>query len=402
MKGKWEIFQAKNGEDTLKLNGVSIYSFYNPVRGVQQWINKEIDLHANRYLLIGLGLGYHLAELSKLVSNKPIVVYFFDQQELEIFKKRNNGDWWRKSNIQIVSKLDLINLNEAQVLLPNVWLKAIGENHPLFYILEVIKINQVSYEMYGTKMLENFNENLKLNDSTFSIKENNRTACLVAAGPSLDETIDWLKEIENSVDIYVVGAALKSLVAYGISPDATVISDASNEIIKQFNGVNYCGNLYYLSTANNECVRLHSGKKYILFQQGYKLAEDESKRRNLPLIETGGSVATTTFSLLEKMGYQTIILFGQDLGFLSDSTHSQNSTSNRNVADLQFVREIVANDGSKIKSTAMFQTFLYWYNLKMEQTSVKVFNTARQGAKINNVKYINKQQLKEIIGGDDG
>jgi len=397
MKFQWIVNQAKNGEDTLKLNGVSIYSSYNPMKGVKQWINKEIDLQAKGYLLIGLGLGYHLAELSKLVPNKSIIVYIFDRQELEIFAKENKGDWWKKSNIQIVSKLDSFNLNEIQILLPNVWLKAIGENHPLFHILEVIKINQISYKMYETKMLENFNENLKLNNPTFSSKEKNGTACLVAAGPSLDETVDWLKEIENFVDIYVVGAALKKLVEYGINPDATVISDASDEIIKQFKDVNYNGTLYYLSTANNKCVQLHPGEKYILFQQGYKFAEDESKRRNLPTIETGGSVATTTFSLLEQMGYQTIILFGQDLGFLNTGTHSQNSTSNKSVSDLQFVREIEANDGSKIKSTSMLQTFLYWYNSKMEQTSVKVFNTAKQGAKIKNVDYVDKCRLKEII-----
>ena len=400
MKYHWEVIKAKNGAESLKLNGISIYSSYNPINGVQRWINTEIDFNSKSYLLIGLGLGYHLIELSKIVIDKQIVVYFFDQQELELFKERNRGDWWKQSNIQIVNRLDAIDLNETQVLLANVWLKAIGENHPLFQTLEVIKINQTSFKMYATKMLENFYENIKFNDSSLTVRKTNSVACLVAAGPSLDETIYWLKENEKLVDIFTVGAALKSLVIHEITPNAAVISDASDEIIKQFEGVNYSGDLYYLSTANNHCVKLHAGPRYILFQQGYKLAEEESEKRNLPLIETGGSVATATFSLLEKMGYKTIVLFGQDLGFLDNGTHARNSTSNKIISDSRFIRKIEANDGSEINSTAMLQTFLYWYNLKMEHTTVEVFNTAKKGAKINKVKYIDKQHFKEIISGD--
>lgn len=400
MKYHWEVIEAKNGVQSLKLNGISIYSSYNPLNGVQRWIKTEVDFNAKSYLLIGLGLGYHLLELSKIVPNQQIVVYFFDQQELELFKEKNRGEWWKQSNIQIVNRLDAIDLNEAQVLLANVWLKAIGENHPLFQTLEVIKINQTSFKIYETKMLENFNKNLEFNDSTFTFKTTNKVACLVAAGPSLDETIFWLKEHGALVDIIAVGAALKSLVAYNITPKAIVISDASDEITKQFEGISFSGDLYYLSTANNECIKLHAGPRYILFQQGYKLAEEESKKRNFPLIETGGSVATATFSLLEKMGYETIVLFGQDLGFLNNSTHAKNATFNKTISDLGFIRKIEANDGSQINSTAMFQTFLYWYNLKIEQTHVKVFNTAKKGAKINEVEYIDKHQFLEIISGD--
>lgn len=400
MKYHWEVTKAKNGVESLKLNGILIYSSYNPISGVQQWINKEIDFNAKSYLLIGLGLGYHLYELSKLVIDKPIIVFFFDSQELEIFKRTNKEEWWKQSNIQIVNKLDVIDLSEAQVLLSNAWLKAIGEKHPLFQSLEVIKINQTSFKMYEKKMLENFTENIKFKDASFTIQETNKVACLVAAGPSLDETIYWLKENEKLVDIFAVGAALKSLVALEIIPKAIVLSDANDILIKQFEGLNYSGDLFYLSTANTQCVKSHKGAKYILFQQGYKLAEKEAKKRNVPLIDTGGSVATTTFSLLENIGYKKVVLFGQDLGFTSDWTHAINSTSNKSVENLKFIRKIEANNGSEINTTAMFQTFLYWYNLKMEQTTVKVFNTAKIGAKINKVKYIDKKQFKDIISED--
>lgn len=400
---EWQVSNAKDGNDTLKLNGFSIYSNYHPKEGAKSWVRAELDENASGYLLIGLGLGYHLRELLNLSCGKPIIVYYFEQDELHLFKNKNKNknenenEWWKKKNIHILNDLSNVHLSDKQLLLPSPWLKAIGEEHPLFKLLEVIKINQLSYKVNASKMWNNFIINLKLNDSTFIREIQDKAACLVAAGPSLNDTIEWLKTHQKEVDIYVVGAALKMLLANGVQPKATVLSDANDVAMNQFTDIHFSGELYYLSTANSKSVLLHKGKRTILYQQGYKLAEQEAKKRNAPLIETGGSVGTTTFSLLEQLGYNRIVLFGQDFGFVGDNTHATLSTSGRDASTDLFLRKIKANDGSEINTTAMFQVFLYWYNEKMKQTKVKVFNTAVKGAKINKVPLIDEAEFTKII-----
>lgn len=395
---QWCVEQAKNGEITLKLNEVFIYSKYRPKEDAERWVNAEIDINAKSYLLIGLGLGYHLNALLSQSKNKPVTVYFFEKHEYEIFLSHNKKDWWKKKNVNIVYDLSTTELHDnVQILLPNVWIRGIGEEHPLFSTLEVIKINQRSYKKYAGKMEVNFSCNILLKDETIKKQQQAKVACLVAAGPSLNNTVSWLKDYQNDVDIYVVGAALKVLIANNIIPKATILSDPNDETQCQFQGTNFQGEFYYLCTASYKSVASHTGKRYILYQQGYKLAEQEAESRGAPLVETGGSVGTTTFSLLEQLGYKNVVLFGQDLGFAGEKTHATLSPSGREASNDIFLRKIEANDGSFIHTTPMFQTFLYWYNQKMEYLEIEVFNTAIKGAKIKNVPLISKDRFKELI-----
>lgn len=398
----WKVFDAKNGEKTLQLNSIQIYSKYRPIESASDFILSEYDKAADSYLLIGLGLGYHLKTLINLGSSKKIIVYYFSIDELELFKRYNcYNNWWKKDNVFLVNNMKDIDLEgNIQVLLPNAWLKAIGQDHPLFTNLEVIKRNQISFKKNSSLLLENFLLNSTLNDLSIKNEKQSKIACLVAAGPSLNKTIHWLRNIESTVDIYAVGAALKTLLKYDINPNAVIHSDPSDLTLRQFQDIEYNGILYYLSTANHYSIINHKGPRYILYQQGYDLAEREARVKNCPLVETGSSVGTTTFSLLEQLGYKKIILFGQDLGFYGENTHVNFSTSNRKVMNNYFLREEIANDGSIIQTNAMFQSFKFWYDLKMTNTNVKVYNTAKKGAKIKNVPLINEQQFYELLNGD--
>lgn len=397
---KWEVTVSKNGENTLRLNGIQIYSQYRPVDGATKFIQSEYDCNAGSYLLIGLGLGHHLKALVDCVNQKEIIVYYFSESELQLFKKNNLTNWWKKKNVHLVNNINSSALNnDLQIILPNVWLKAIGQEHPLFSILEVIKIQQISYKRNRDLLRENFNKNIMLGDFTIQTKKQTKIACLVAAGPSLNETVYWLKKFQNDIDIFVVSAALKTLLAHDVYPKAVVLSDANEITVQHFEKTGFTGQLYYLSTANHQSVCCHKGPRVILYQKGYELAEQQAI--NVPLIETGGSVGTVTFSLLERLGYEKIILFGQDLGFYGQHTHANLSTSNRVVTNEFSVREEQANDGSTIYTRPMFQVFKHWYDQKMAKTKVKVFNTATKGAMIKNVPLIDEQQFQYLINGDN-
>lgn len=394
----WSLSKAKNDESTLQLNGVAIYSKYRPVEDARRWIDAEYDAKSIEYFMIGLGLGYHLKALVEITQEKSITVYYFEERELEIFLSQNSSEtWWQQDHIQIVHDLKNATIHgDMQILLPNVWLQAIGIDHPLFNILDIIKNNQISYKNNAQLMAINFNENIKLSDDYQYPKPISKVGCLVAAGPSLDETIHWLKEHQNNVDIYVVGAVLKKLLKQGIEPTAVIITDSNDVIAKQLFNSNYKGDLYYLSTANHHTVKEYVGKRFILFQQGYRFAEEIAREKQFPLIETGGSVGTTTFSLLELLGYKIIILFGQDLGFVGDKSHASMATSTE-LVNIKNMRTVLANDGSKINITSNLYAFLHWYNEKMKNMNVKVFNTAKMGAKINQVPLINQEEFFDIV-----
>lgn len=387
----WEIVTARNHEKSLKLNGVSIYSNYQPRGDAWRWVESEFDETAEKYLLIGLGLGYHTEKLSELARDKSVYVYYFEEFEMQNVQIKS-------LTAKFVSTLENIDLSEnIQILIPNVWLKALGENHPLLPYLEDIKINQMTYKKSSDIMKTNFIENMKLKDFAPYPSFKNKIACLVSSGPSLDETIHWIKEVKESMDIFVVGSALKMVQAHYIMPSAVIITDPKPTIKSQLENSNYNGPLFYLSTANHETVCLHRGQRYILFQNGYEEAEKNAVKLNFPSIDTGGSVATTAFSLIELLGYSTLILFGQDLGFKEGKTHASNSTSGRFVITNEKHKTIESNCGELIKTTSNLSTYLRWFNKKVTHTKMKVYNTALNGAKIDNAQYINQQQFQYLI-----
>lgn len=395
---KFEVELAKDGNPTLKINDKYIYSKYAPVKEAINYILKEFDENAAGYILVGLGLGYHLQQLSSM-TQKEIILLPLDEQEYDVYLKHTE-----KNLLDQVEKFTPNQeVEDYQIFIPNAFLKAVGDQHPLYDFLHDIKIRQRSFKTFSGLLEANFKSNVALNDETHIHLMNiykGRKACLISSGPSLDDMIQYVvKAKESGYYILAVGSALKVLLAKNITPDAVIISDGKDNIQRQLANVNYNGVLYYLSTANHGAVLLHQSERIMLLQQGYHLAEqmciDKQK-----LLETGGSVATTAFSLLEYMGFEHVILFGQDLGFAGELTHSSQSTSVKKSLNKQY-RKILSNNNEYINTQPNLYSYLRWFEQKFSQTNVKVFNTALYGAKIKGVTFVNEIELQKILTSEN-
>ena len=401
---KFEILKAKNGEDTVKVNNLLLYSKYRPVEDARRFIDKEFIQEAKGYLLVGLGLGYHLKALQDLVEpHKEIIVLVLDQKELNCYKGSEfEMELSHKKNIQLFVNISDLALNtDYQVIIPHVWLPIIGQDHPLYSFLMDIKMKQMSYKRFAPLMEENFKINIQLDDFKLkTIKESlkdKKIAALVSSGPSLNETKNWLKKVNEDVFILSVGSALKPLLDAGITPNAAIISDPQPLIMKQFSEIEFKGDLFYLCTADNNTVNNHKYNRCVLLQNGYSLAEKLATELKYPTLDTGGSVATLAFSLLEYLEFKRLVLFGQDLGFSSNESHVIGSTSGRTVSDIEKLLTVECNAGKEINTTNTLYSYLKWFNSVVQDTRVEVYNTALYGAKIEGTQLINEKQFCELI-----
>lgn len=401
---KLEKLVAKDGRPTLKADGIFIYSKYKPIEDAMFFIKKEIHENVEGYLLVGLGLGYHLYALSNLVSSKKkIIVLCLCKEEIKLFTDSIFYEKLKKySNIKIVTDIASLEIElDYQVIIPNAWMQVMDQAHPLYPFLMDIKIKQMSYKRFAPLMNENFKHNTQLSD--FNLPEyanqikHKRIACLVSSGPSLNETKEWLKPINEEVFILCVGSALKPLLSRGIIPNAVIITDSQSEIADQLNNCPYEGQIFYLCTADYNTVHNYKYNRCILLQNGYRPAEELADQMDYPKLDTGGSVATSAFSLLEYFKFDTVILFGQDLGFAGKQTHALNSTSGREIQKLEKLIKVDSNNGKSIFSTLNLHSYLKWFEIKTSSSKVKVYNTALQGAKIGSVPFINEMQFLEII-----
>lgn len=398
----FDVKLAKNGEYTLSVNKINLYSRYNPRKDAEKFITQAYNKSADGYVLIGLGLGYHLEQLVKLNKKKKIIVVPIDKQEIEVFNQFSSiKKIIISDNVELISESNLKGLFlNFQMIIPFAVMKAIGYDHHLYPFLENIKIRQMSNNTFGTLMKENFKYNIDNNDSSINFLHDQyigKLAFLISAGPSLVSSVNILGKIQEKAFVLCVGSALNVLLENNIVPDAVIITDPSPLVIKQISEVDYDGVLFYLATAHHEMTLTHAGERFIIFQEGYSLSEDFAKTHDIPLLETGGSVATTAFSLLEYMGFEKICLFGQDLGFFGTNTHAMNSTSNIKIRETTNFRKVIANNGEYINTRADLNSFKRWFEKKTSKTSIKLYNTALRGARIEGIPYITDNELLHIL-----
>ncbi|MET4560689.1 hypothetical protein ABIA69_001833 [Lysinibacillus parviboronicapiens] len=399
----WLVEHAKDGSYTLQLNGIYLYSRYRPKQDVEKFIVKELKTQSKQFILFGLGLGYHVESLLNSSPTSTIYVVLADKKELELCKAYGAAHILNDKRINIINNnvyLKTISLVETHLIIPLQWIKAIGTNHPLFVSLENIKIRQMSFENVSGIMHENFHANLT--NSHFFLQKfegitQTEKAVLVSAGPSLNQSAQSLKKINGFCFVLAVGSALKTLLKEGIVPDAVIITDPTDLVQEQLEHTEYKGLLFYMATANHGMTKIHKGKKAILFQDGYPSSEEFAATNAVPLLETGGSVATTGLSLLEFMGFKTVYLFGQDLGFKSNKTHANLSTSSSTFeTDIKF-QTVLSNSGDYINTYSNFNIFRRWFEQKAANSSMQIFNTAWDGAKIEGIPYLCVDELERQL-----
>lgn len=230
---------------------------------------------------------------------------------------------------------------------------------------------------------------------------NKDAAILVAAGPSLNKNIQMLKKAKNRLFILAVDTAVKPLIKAGIKPDAFITIDAkkSPDLIK----IDGAETIPVIAppTAGYKIMERQKAKK-IFYYDGYFLPYSIYfiNDKVLPDVSTGGSVACSGFSLLHKLGYETIILVGQDLAFTDNKSHADGTFEEKMpVMDTEGMEMVKGNYVDKIPTRMNLRIFLNWFqeyihDIKEANPNIRVVNATAGGAYIEGTEI---RALDDII-----
>src|SRR3990170_2989599 len=71
-----EIVPSKAGPPSLKAGGIALHSLYDPLREAREWVEHHGDdiESASGIVVLGFGLGYHVAELLR-GTEKAVTVF---------------------------------------------------------------------------------------------------------------------------------------------------------------------------------------------------------------------------------------------------------------------------------------------------------------------------------------
>lgn len=431
---KWELVLAKNGMPTIRvINGertVYLHSRYDPEKEAKRWVEHQISVYKERperFLVIGMGAGYHIKALHRRFPDVVIDVWDFN---------REFGEWitttgllaWLGSEQSCITYRYTDSLKEFQPYLSEV----VERRHIHFLIhspsLELIPsslshwkqileeqlLQRRAFFLQGEKLDENFRKNLSLRDpgiSSWLGKYRDVPMILASAGPSLNKQIEILKDmIERKGKSFVlgcVGTALVPLLKRGVSPDFVMISDANISIMEQFRGVDTSERpLFYLSTANHETVKHYRGPRYIVWQEGYGPAEKEAQVRGESVVETGGSVATCLLDLMVKMGGNPIALIGQDLAYTDGWSHAADAHAQKRVNTGSVLYEVddfyrkgkVKTSLNLLSYLRWFERYVYTYEKNVGGAINRFWNCTEGGAHIKGWKHAKLADFINEIG----
>jgi hypothetical protein len=404
---KYEVVETRT-EPTVKViigtDSYYLHSKYNPIREAYKWVSgiEAKKKNQSKLVIVGMGAGHHIRALLKEVDASKIVVFDFND---------NYTNWVLKSGLINDLKLDqrvtYYSINNKKGL--EEFVSALNENVIIYqpslklFSSEYKKIkDQLENYLIQERTIvdqrdlfhENYKLNIKLKDPgiTKYRKPEKTTMILVSAGPSLTKQLPLLKKASLS-ERYIIGAvgtAFKPLMNNRIVPNFVMISDPKEAIVDQFHQCETANStLFYLSTANNRAVSSFKGPRYIVWQDGFYCAEEEAIKRQEPLINTGGSVATSLLDVMVFLGAKKIALIGQDLAFSNGKSHAEGTHAIRKIRPSAFLREIPNYYQNGIVYTSRnLSIYLDWFaQYVVGKNHIEFWNCTEGGAYIDGWKH---------------
>ncbi|MCM8827510.1 MAG: DUF115 domain-containing protein [Candidatus Omnitrophica bacterium] len=429
-KSSIEVLTSKCGIFTLRVEGVFFHSVYNPIKEVDYLI-EDLDIE-NIYNLVvlGFGLGYHIKRIwsERNFKGRMLIV----EKEPAIFKKaletidfsqllKDKGVYIiLEENASLVTRI-IENSNFFRV---NDMAGVDTILHPpsvqtyLEYYLEILKSirNCMSWQQMSLGTLNTFKNIWQENslDNLFDVVNSlglidlkglfrNIPAIIVSAGPSLNNDIDVLKRAKGRIPIFCVGTALKVLLNAGIEPDFVVVVDAHPKVLKQFEGISAPKSSYLVAVdfVRKEIVDMFR-PRYFFYScdNPFSLFIPEGQRKGR--VFSGGSVAHACIDIAVQMGFNPIILVGQDLSFFDGRTHAQGtmydgvslSFSDEESFKKQGLMWVKGNYEEKVLTNQVF--FIFLENMKRyikNRPNVEFINATSKGAFIEGTKLISLEEV---------
>lgn len=235
---------------------------------------------------------------------------------------------------------------------------------------------------------------------------------VVSAGPSLNKNIKDLKAAEGKACIIATDTAMKPLLNAGIVPDLFMIVDGLKPAeLFEHKDISKAG-MITMTAVSREPMDMHKGKKFFYYSGSPFEAElvraiSAMKEEDvlLPDFPTGGSVATSAYSLGVYMGAKTVILVGQDLALTGNKVHVDGAFKDEKCEiDMESgaFMEVDAVGGGKVITRNDFKFYLDWFESTIKRWNrILTVDATEGGALIHGAKNMTlKRAIKKYCTKD--
>lgn len=355
-----EIAKAKDGnliplcKNKATGQEISLHSKYNPLREAEGFA-QNIDETGLFFLVLGIAGGYHIEKLLEKAPKAKVLALEVSEEAVTFLEnlpyvkklmQKKNFSFCTPESIEkkllsmykpaLHGNLSILSLRQWE----SIFQKTAAEAKEK--ITATIKLLAQDYSVqchFGKIWQKNILENLSLAENAISFEKvlesvkgmvKEKTAAIIAAGPSLDKSIKTLRDKRKEYFIISTDTAFHSLLKQGIESDAVISIDA-----QQVSHEHYMRNLpektlyvFDLCASPSSARKALSKTKNVIFSESsHPLAQYASlftgKRAFVHLDAGSGTVTIAALSLAKKLGFSKIEFFGADFSYIEGRPYAR-------------------------------------------------------------------------------
>ncbi len=343
----WLVMRAKNGSSTAAENGVLLHSSYNPERESIQAVQKSDFASCTAAVFYSCGLGYTPTAYAQLHPDRTLII--IEPSPAYFFAALTLLDW---TPVFACQSCIIALCCTPETVIPLV--EQAGTEHCAFFSVpahmahaqryfDTVRllvgrnrrkdsINSATLEKFGRLWLRNSCANAKQYSvldgvNMYSGRGANLPFTIVAAGPSLEETLPYLAEIKKRSVIVCVDTALRACVRAGVEPDFIIIADPQYYAYRHIAGLASPSSVLITEAAVYPAVYRFPCRKTVLCSSFFPIGQWFEKLFGTKGdLGAGGSVASAAWNFAYLAGSREIYTAGLDLSFPGRKTHIRGST----------------------------------------------------------------------------
>jgi hypothetical protein len=229
---------------------------------------------------------------------------------------------------------------------------------------------------------------------------------VVGAGPSLDESIDFLKKVQDKAIIVTSNSPYRKLINSGIKPHLVVTADPLSPTLAGFQNVSLEDvPLACPFSAYPEIVRRFSGRiiSWVTFSPLVDtLKEFLGNKAGTPIMEKG-TVSACVLDISRVLGSKKVLFVGQDMCVRADGKYYTDDSSyadtGHHYTDKMDGHRLPGNTENEVIVEGRLYVYLKTFEQFIkENNKAKFRNLARTGVRVEGADYISFDDAIDWIG----
>lgn len=340
---------SKDGNANLILQGKPLYSRYRPHEESQRWVKKELREECNAAIFAGFGLAYQI-EVFRQERSKGVIILV--ENNLALFKAALMlrdlsallSDPYLFWSVGEKASADGLLYRYSDRKFQFFQMQALYNLEDQFYknlqkrvlsLLNRFRINNNTLNRFGKLWVKNIAMNLpylqKSSDAGIFFKKFSKFPfLLLAAGPSLEIVLPYLKEFQKRMVIVAVDTALGVMLKHGVSPDFVVSVDPQLLNARHYDHAESPRSILISESCVYPLIFRKAWRHTAIFHSSFPLMEGfQEKMGGLSKVRSGGSVATAAWDFIRNCRANSLYIAGLDLSYPSFRSHCRGTLSQR-------------------------------------------------------------------------